>query len=49
VLATSDVDFIVADVEHEVYDFPRFAGSSSKSKTSAGATGLRLARRRRCW
>src|SRR3972149_11040767 len=22
VLATSDVDFIVADVEHEVYDFP---------------------------
>ena len=26
VLATSDVDFIVADVEHEVYDFPTLRG-----------------------
>jgi 2-keto-3-deoxy-L-rhamnonate aldolase RhmA len=26
VLATSDVDFIVADVEHEVYDFPALRG-----------------------
>jgi 4-hydroxy-2-oxoheptanedioate aldolase len=26
VLATSDVDFLVADVEHEVYDFPTLRG-----------------------
>jgi len=46
VLATSDVDFIIADVEHEVYDFNTLRYFLLGVQDFSVATGRAIVRRR---